>query len=520
MRDRDMLVSETLRDRHVMRFSNTDIGSWTWNVHTGALFWSAEHFRICGLEPGSVQPSREMFFELLHPDDRARVEECFDQAVRERAEYKCRYRIVRADRSIRHIDALGRPVLDQSGEPNQFVGTVVDVTEQIRTAALLVENERRFALALDSIPHHVWSLRIDGTLGYWNRQFLEYTGFTPEQLRLRSWDALHPDDIERVQEELRTAIASGTAYEVERRIRGRDGTYRRFLCRGIPVRDQDGRALEYLGTDTDVEDLRLSAEALRAAHVDVARMSRIAILGEVAASLAHELNQPLAAIIANSDALLRWQRSIPPNFEQSALAAEGVQRDARRASAVVENIRAFLQNAQPDRTLVGLADAVREVLDMLIFDLRRHEIEVQVSVPKDLPPVLATRVELQQVLVNLLTNAIESLAHTRTHRRVSIEGACGRQDEVDVVFVVVQDSGPGFSEHDRERLFDAFYTTKTAGLGMGLAISRSIVQRHGGELLARNTPDGPSFEFYLPLPERNGCADALHAQANGIVELT
>jgi PAS domain S-box-containing protein len=500
MRNRDTLVSQSLQEQRVERLGNSDIGSWAWNMRTGVLFWSAEHFRICGLEPGSVQPTREMFFDLLHPDDRVRVVHCFDEAAGERAEYKCRYRIVRADRSIRHIDAVGRPVLDERGEPIQFVGTIVDVTEQIRTTALLVEKERRFALTLDSIPHHVWSLRADGALGYWNQQLLDYTGFTPEQLRLRSWDALHPDDLERVRHEWRTALARGTPYEVERRIRGRDGTYRRFLCRGIPVRDQEGQTLEYFGTDTDVEDLRLSGEALRAAQADLARMSRIAMLGEVAASLAHELNQPLAAIIASSDALLRWQRCIPPNLQQSLFAAEYIQRDARRASAVVENIRAFLQNAQPDRTLVGLAEVIREVLDMLVSELRHYQIEIQLAVPKDLPPILATRVELQQVLVNLLTNAIESLAHAGPNRRISIEGACDHQDAAEVVLVGVEDSGPGFSERDRERLFDAFYTTKTSGLGMGLAISRSIVRRHGGELLARNTPDGPRFEFYIPLP--------------------
>jgi signal transduction histidine kinase len=189
------------------------------------------------------------------------------------------------------------------------------------------------------------------------------------------------------------------------------------------------------------------------------------------------------------------------------LTAERIRRDALRASAVVESIRAFLQNAQPDRTLVCLAEAVREVLDMLVSELRQHEIEMQVFIPKDLPPILVTRVELQQVLVNLLGNAIESLEHTAQRRRVSIEGAYGRHDDVDVVFVVIQDSGSGFDERDRERLFDAFFTTKPDGLGMGLAISRSIVRRHGGELLAKNTPEGPRFEFYIPLPETNGFAE-------------
>ncbi len=488
-------------DHYVKSPIGSYIGSWAWNVRTGILFWSAEHFRICGLELGSIQPSYEKSIALMHPDDRARVARCFDEAVRERAEYKCRYRVVRPDQSVRDIDAVGRPVLDENGEPIQFVGTIVDVTEQMRVAALLSENERRFALMLESIPHHVWSIRLDGTIGYWNQQFLDYTGFTPEQLRHRSWEALHPEDTEKVQRAWREAFASGAPYEMEHRIRGRDGAFRRFLCRGIPVHDPHGRVLEYFGTHTDVEELRRSGEALRAAQADLARMSRIATLGELSASLAHELNQPLAAVVANCDASLRWLRCSPPNLEQSLLAAERIRRDALRASAVVERTRAFLQKVEPEYAPVDLGGAVQEVVDMLELELQRHQIEMHVRFPTDLPPVMGTRVELQQVFVNLFTNAIESLAHVHVGRRrkLSIEGTRRRVTGADAVSIVVQDSGVGFDDDAHGRLFEAFFTTKSEGLGMGLAISRSIVRRHGGELHATNTPEGPRFEFYIPL---------------------
>lgn len=373
---------------------------------------------------------------------------------------------------------------------------------------------------LDAIPHHVWSVRSDGTLSYWNQQLIDYTGCTAEQLRLGSSETLHPEDVARVRDTWRAAFANGTSCEMERRIRGRDGSYRRFLCRGTPVCDEQGRVVEYFGTDTDVEELRRSAEALGAAQADLARMSRIAMMGELAASLAHELNQPLAAIIASGDSLLRWQRASPPNFEQSLLATERIRRDALRASAVVENIRSFLQNAQPEPILVSVPEAIHDVLDMLAFDLEQHRIELQVSAPKNLPPVLVTRVELQQVLVNLLANAIESLAQTAPGqlRRLSIDSACGRRNDAKVVTIVVQDTGLGFEERDRDRLFDAFFTTKPEGLGMGLAISRSIVGRHGGDLEAHNTPDGPRFEFYIPLSGPSGYDDC--KSTNGFVELT
>jgi PAS domain S-box-containing protein len=476
------------------------IGSWAWDVRTGTLFWCTEHFRICGLKPGSVQPSHEMFLALVHPEDRANVSRSFDRALRERTEYKCRYRIVRSD-SIRNIEAVARLVLDENLEPVRFVGTILDVTEQMRAAALLNENERRFALMLDSIPHQVWTYRIDGTIGYSNQKLLDYVGLSAEELQRTGRKDLHPDDIEVVRRAWHEAFDSGAPYEMEQRIRGRDGTYRRFLCRAIPIHDQHGQVLEYFGTATDVEELRRSDEALRAAQTDLARMSRIAVLGEISASLAHELNQPLAAIVANCDASLRWQRAVPANLEQVALAGERIRRDALRASAVLERIRAFIRKAAPEHAPVQLAEAVHEVLEMLASELQRHQIEIQVLIPPDLPPVAGTRVELQQVFLNLFTNAIESLAHEEEgkRRRLSVECTRGRMNHAEVLTVIVQDSGPGFPDDDHERLFDAFFTTKSEGLGMGLAVSRSIVRSHGGELRARNTTEGPRFEFYIKL---------------------
>jgi C4-dicarboxylate-specific signal transduction histidine kinase len=362
---------------------NYAIGSWAWNVRTGALFWSAEHFRICGLEPGSVQPSCELFFAMVHPDDRSRVAQSFEQAVRERAEYQCRYRIVHPDRSVREVDTVGRFVLDENGEPIQFVGTIIDLTESTRAA----------------------------------------------------------------------------------------------------------------------DDLRRAGEAFRTAQADLARMSRIAVLGELSASLAHELLQPLAAIVANNDASLRWQRCSPPNLVQSALAAERIRRDALRASAMVGRIRAFLQKAAPERTWVHLGEAVQEVIGMLTAEFQRHHVEVQAALPTSLPPVLVQHVELQQVLVNLITIAMESLTHVpeSRHRLLSVECSRSHVNGADVVGVRIQDAGPAIDEADRTRFFGESSGTRSEGLGLALAISQSIVRRHGGELSAQNAAEGPRFDFYIPL---------------------
>lgn len=259
-----------------------------------------------------------------------------------------------------------------------------------------------------------------------------------------------------------------------------------------------------MATNTDVEELRKSAEALRVAQADLARMSRVTMLGETAATLAHELNQPLTAIIANCDASLRWQRSVPPNVDEMGLAVARIRRDALRASAVLERIRAFLRTAEPERAPVNMSEVIQETLDILGPELRRQQIEIYVSLRGNLPDVSGTRVELQQVLLNLITNAIESLAQLEQGktRKLEIAARIGRVKRNEVLFIVVQDSGSGFRDGDRQRLFEPFYTTKPTGLGLGLVISRSIIRRHGGELRARSTTRGARFEFFIPCSAR------------------
>jgi C4-dicarboxylate-specific signal transduction histidine kinase len=350
----------------------------------------------------------------------------------------------------------------------------------------------------DWIPHHVWTRRIDGVIDYANRRLRDYWGDGQRE----AWSEVHPEDAEKVQRAWHVAWSNAAPYEIEHRIRARDGTYRHFLSRASPVHDECGQVVKYFGTDTDVDALTQADDGLRSALADLARVSRVTMLGEISASLAHELNQPLAAIVANCDASSRWQRASPPNLQEMALASERIRRDALRASAVLACVRAFLRKAEPGLGPVHLGEALREVVELLSCELQRHHVDTRLLVPADLPPIIGTRVELQQVFVNLITNAVESLAHldARRARRLVVECSRRRVNEQIALLVTVHDSGDGFPEDHQQRLFDAFFTTKSDGLGMGLAISRSIVRRHGGELRARNTPDGPRFEFHLPLP--------------------
>ena len=249
----------TLAD--AQRLSHT--GSWCWNVASDELLWSAEHFRIIGVDPETVRPSYPSALRWIHPDDRPRVQEAFDRLVRDKSDFEVECRIVRPDGTVRHILSLARPVSNDRGELVEYVGTIIDMTDRKRAEERLKESEQRFRLLAETIPHHVWTYLPDGSMGYWNQRLIDYTGLTSEELHRGGWAAVHPADVPRVEAAWRQAWSERTPYEVEQRLRGRDGHYRRFLSRAVPVLDDQGELAQWFGTNTDVEDRQLQRLSLR-----------------------------------------------------------------------------------------------------------------------------------------------------------------------------------------------------------------------------------------------------------------
>lgn len=362
----------------------------------------------------------------------------------------------------------------------------------------LVESELRFRLLAESIPHHVWCVRSDGTAAYWNRRLSEYTGLTDEELRSGGWAALHPDDVARVKAAWEMVRTQGTGYQMEQRLRGRDGRYRRFMCRGVAVGDGQGRPVEWCGTSTDIEERHQAEEALHKARTELAHVTRVTAMGELAASIAHEVNQPLAAIVANGHACAHWLSADPPNLREASQSAERIVRDANRASQVVSRIRAFLKRGESRLAPLDIEEIVREAMDMTQGEIRAHGVHLSLTASADLPPVLGDRIQLQQVVLNLVMNAVEAMEPvTERPRMMRVEIArCGAE----TVRVAVCDSGIGLDPGRREEVFDAFHTTKPGGMGMGLAVSRSIIEAHRGRLWTTpNEGPGETFQFTVPL---------------------
>jgi C4-dicarboxylate-specific signal transduction histidine kinase len=266
------------------------------------------------------------------------------------------------------------------------------------------------------------------------------------------------------------------------------------------VRDSAGNILRFVGTSTDVHDWRQAQEALRNTQAEFAHMTRVTMMGELAASIAHEVNQPLGAIVTSAGACAGWLKAKPPQMAKARRALQRIANDGTRAAAVIGRIRALMKRQAPRMEWLDINETILEVIALVQYQLRRSEILLQTPLGRDLPRVRGDRVQLQQVLINLIINAIEAMSAIKDRPRdLMIVSAC---DGADIVSVEVRDSGTGLGPDQAPHLFEAFYTTKAEGLGIGLSISRSIIEAHGGSLsVAANAPYGTVFIFSLPVDE-------------------
>jgi PAS domain S-box-containing protein len=461
----------------------------------GCLEVNDELCRVLGYERSELL--QMTWAQITHPDDLDADVAQFGRVLAGEIDgYRLDKRWIRKDGRIIDSIMAAQCVRRADGSVDYFVGLVLDTTERKRAEKSLGESEKRFRLLVESIPHHVWSVRPGGSLAYWNQRLADYVDVAPEALRDGTWAAIYPDDTELVKAAWQQAWMLGTGYEMEQRIRGRDGLYRRFVSRGVPIQDEQGRPVEWFGTDTDVEEHRQAEEALHKTRSELAHVSRVMTMGELAASISHEVNQPLAAIVANAGACARWLAAEPPNHGEAQDAVARVIRDANRATNVVAGIRAFLKR---EESLVPLSinDVIREVVALTQRELAAHRVSLGVDLAHALPRVKADRIQLQQVMLNLVMNALEAMEPvTAQPRFLNIRTARGNAR---TVIISVCDSGVGLDPEQRDRIFDAFHTTKPLGMGMGLAISRSIVEAHGGRLWASANPDcGETFYFTVP----------------------
>jgi len=373
----------------------------------------------------------------------------------------------------------------------------------MKRAAVVDEAQLRVSM-LQHIPVAAWSVMPDGTTDIVNQLWFEYTGQTPEYVNSHpdAWMAtIHPEDRERASRIYWDGLRSGHGFTMEARfLRAHDGAYRWHLNRAVGVRDAEGNVLRFVGTSTDVHDWRQAQEELRNAQAELAHTSRVLMLGELTASIAHEVNQPVGAIVTSAGACQRWLEAKPPRMKKARQALERIVNDGRRAGEVIKRIRALMKGQALQKDWLEINEAILEVIAIVQHQLRQNDILLKTKLAEGLPLVRCDRVQLQQVLLNLIVNAIEAMSGINERRReLTVVSAA---DGLEAVKVEVRDSGMGLDPERAAHVFEAFYTTKAEGIGIGLSISRTIVEAHGGHLsAAANAPHGAVFRFSLPVDE-------------------
>ena len=355
---------------------------------------------------------------------------------------------------------------------------------------------------LQQLPVSAWTLKPDGTPDFVNRVWLEFAGQSLDFIRSHpeAWmTAVHPEDREMTARTFWKGVRSGQGFAFETRsLRALDGVYRRHLNQAVVLRDAEGKVLRFVGTTTDIDDQKRAEEALRQAEAELAHANRIATMGQLTASIAHEVNQPIAALLTNAETAVRWLGRQPPDFEKIGQSIHRIVNDGKRAAGILSRIRDFSKKAPARREWLEFNEAILEIIALARVPMSENGVLAKMQLAEGLPRILGDRVQLQQVILNLIMNAIEAMSEVREGSRELLISTSAA--ESDGVLVAVSDAGPGLPQANAERIFEAFYTTKASGLGMGLSICRSIVEAHGGRLWAKpNEPRGAVFCMMLPV---------------------
>ena len=387
---------------------------------------------------------------------------------------------------------------------NDTAGRLQDLYESLQSS------EDRLRRVINTIPAHVWSSLPDGSVDFINQRLLESTGRPIETLLGSGWQTIvHPDDRARYVAQWKSALAAGEPLEIELRVWTAQRDYRWLLVRNVPLRDGRGEIVKWYGTGIDIEDRKRAEDALRKAQGDLAHANRVTTMGELCASLAHEINQPISGAITNASTCLRRLDREPPDIEGARAGASLIIRDANRAAEIINRVRLFFRKGVVTKERVDINELIREMEILLHNEASQHSVFVQTRLAADHPLIVADRVQLQQVLMNLMINGIDAMKAVEGPRQLTL----GTQNDGNAQLLVsVEDTGIGLPANQAGQIFNAFFTTKEHGTGMGLRISRTIIEAHGGRLwVTDNHPRGASFHFTLAV---SSDAASLNAQSN------
>ncbi len=493
-------------ERNLKQIINT-IPALAWSARPdgSAEFFNQHYLDYVGL---SAEQAKDWGWTVaVHPDDLNDLIAAWRRMIAsdQAAEYEGRLR--RFDGEYRWFLFRTNPLRDESGKTFKWYGTNTDIDDRKRAEEKLRRSQAFIAEGQRLARLGSFSWRVESGQITWSDQLYRIFEFEPGGLVTleRIGSRVHPEDIPLLGHMIERAQRAASDLEYEHRLLMPDQSikYLHLVAHGTP--DQDGR-LEYIGAVQDVTDRRLAEEALTQARSDLAHVTRVTSLGVLTASIAHEVNQPLSGIITNAGTCLRMLAADPPNVEGARETAKRTIRDGNRASELIMRLRALFSRKESTTEPVDLNEATQEVIALSLSELQRNRVILRPEFADDLPVVTGDRVQLQQVILNLLRNASDAMSAVNDRpRQLQIRTERGTDDQVRLT---VRDAGVGLDPHAMDRLFEAFYTTKNDGMGIGLSVSRSIIERHHGRLWAEpNDGPGATFSFSIP-PRQGGASDA------------
>ena len=437
------------------------------------------------------------WINTIHPDERDTVRDEWLRCVSAGTPMDITHRWRRHDGEYRWFHARVEPLFDEHGHVVRWYGLLTDIEDRRRAEQTLSANEARLRLIIDAIPALVWRTSAQGEMEYVNKRATDYTGESFDNAVHSGLTTIHPDDREAVVGAWLRAVETSERFTITYRLRGVDGLYRWFEAEAEPLRDADGRVLNWFGLATNVDENRKMLLELRETRDKLSRASRVATVAELSASIAHEINQPLAAIVSNGEAAQAWLAQRPPDLGRANASLERIVRDGHAAADVVGRIRGLFKHARPAKELSDINAIVRETLRLVDDEIREQGAIVNVNLAEDLPLVPADRIQVQHALLNLVHNAIEAMQNVEGRAK-----ALALTSERKGPHVVFQVSDHGCGVSDAASMFDPFVTTKAKGMGMGLSICRSIIEAHGGQISwSANDGPGSTFRFTLPIDE-------------------